>query len=83
MKSNKPEVSYIAGMFKSFRYSLKEVHLTSKELIDLYRMIKLAIIPIKDVKHYSVITSNLSITILSMSKCHSLLRLTAINMLAC
>lgn len=59
MKSTKPEISYIAGMFKSFRYSLKEVHLTNKEVGDLFKLIKLGIVPIKDIKQYSVITSNL------------------------
>lgn len=37
-------------MFKSFRYSLREIHLTGKEIDDLYKMTKLGIVPIKDIK---------------------------------
>jgi hypothetical protein len=57
MRSAKPEVSYIAGMLKSFRYTLTEIHLTLKEIAELFRMTKLAILPIKDVKQYAAIIS--------------------------
>ncbi|KAL4502183.1 hypothetical protein ABPG72_000418 [Tetrahymena utriculariae] len=61
MASQKPEVSYVSGMFKSFRYSLKEIHLSNKELEDLYKMIKIGITEIKDVKTYSVINNALKV----------------------
>lgn len=44
-------------MLKSFRYTLTEIHLTLKEIAELFRMTKLAILPIKDVKQYAVIIS--------------------------
>lgn len=47
-------------MFKSFKYTLKEIHLSNKELDDLYKMIKNGITEIKDVKTYSVINSKIN-----------------------
>lgn len=51
----KPELTAIARIMKSFKYSLVEDHLLPDQKTELFQLIMAGIVPIKDVHGYQII----------------------------
>ncbi len=64
MHSHKPEKIAVVGILKFFRYSLIENYLSTNQIQELFKMLKVGIILLKDEKRYEVINGMLFLKLL-------------------